>query len=196
MTINKKPYLTSREAAEILGVALSTIQIWTQKGQLDAWLTEGGHRRIKRTSVDRMLHKRLAATGEAEDEYPCILVVEDCPKQQSLYRQQFTARGFANKLVIASNGFEGLIQIGHHKPDVIITDLKMPFMDGFQMVRALKNNSECDNSLTIVVSSYDKDEIKQQGGLPSGVHLYAKPIPFDAIEKLICKSYSTIRQEA
>ena len=48
-------YCTTREAAEMLGVSLTTAQLWVESGLLDAWKTEGGHRRIHRTSVQRLL---------------------------------------------------------------------------------------------------------------------------------------------
>ena len=44
-------YCTTREAAELLGVSLTTAQLWVESGLLEAWKTEGGHRRIHRTSV-------------------------------------------------------------------------------------------------------------------------------------------------
>ena len=51
MLVVRKDYFTSREAAELLGVAVSTIQQWTNNGLLRAWTTAGGHRRITRNSV-------------------------------------------------------------------------------------------------------------------------------------------------
>lgn len=49
---------TTRQAAEALGVALRTAQLWTESGRLRAWKTEGGHRRILVASVKELLDAR------------------------------------------------------------------------------------------------------------------------------------------
>lgn len=49
---------TTRQAAEALGVALRTAQLWTESGRLRAWKTEGGHRRILVSSVKELLTAR------------------------------------------------------------------------------------------------------------------------------------------
>ena len=45
--------MTTREAGEVLGVAVRTVQLWVESGVLPAWRTAGGHRRIARSAVDR-----------------------------------------------------------------------------------------------------------------------------------------------
>ena len=49
---------TTRQAAEALGVALRTAQLWTESGRLRAWKTEGGHRRILVASVKELWNAR------------------------------------------------------------------------------------------------------------------------------------------
>lgn len=186
MPVSQKEFLTSREAASLLGVALSTVQLWTENGLLRAWKTGGGHRRIVRQSVQELLDQQRAAVEEipVRDQFT-VVVVEDNPALLKLYQRQFAVRELPVQLVCASNGFEGLIQIGRCLPDVIITDLLMPGMDGFQMIRALKETPELGNSLTLVVSALTKDEIKARGGLSEDVSVFQKPIPFDDLEKIL-----------
>lgn len=59
--LNDGDYLTTREAAELLGVALRTAQLWVEAGTLRAWKTAGGHRRITRESVNALLARQVAA---------------------------------------------------------------------------------------------------------------------------------------
>ncbi len=183
---DQKEFLTSREAAELLGVALSTVQLWTENGVLRAWKTGGGHRRIVRKSVEELLEKQHAAIEDVPtDDQFTIVVVEDDPAQLKLYRRQFSARKLPVQLVCANNGFDGLIQIGRYLPDVVITDLLMPGMDGFQMIRTLNKEPELNNSLILVVSALTGDEIKARGGLSEGVTVFQKPVPFDDLENLL-----------
>ena len=55
------PILTTREAARLLGVAVSTAQIWMESGALPAWKTPGGHRRAHLSAVQRLLAQQAEA---------------------------------------------------------------------------------------------------------------------------------------
>lgn len=56
--------LTTREAAGLLGVAVSTAQLWMENGDLPAWKTPGGHRRVHFSAVMRVLHDRARRANE------------------------------------------------------------------------------------------------------------------------------------
>lgn len=58
------PILTTRAVAELLGVAVSTVQQWIENGAIASWKTPGGHRRVRKSSVLRLMQQR-AATGAA-----------------------------------------------------------------------------------------------------------------------------------
>jgi len=55
--------LTTREAAQLLGVAVSTAQVWMENGDLPAWKTPGGHRRVHYSAVMRLLRERAGPTA-------------------------------------------------------------------------------------------------------------------------------------
>src|SRR5690349_8761706 len=52
------PVLTTREAARLLGIAVSTAQLWIESGALPAWKTPGGHRRVRLSDVSALLRER------------------------------------------------------------------------------------------------------------------------------------------
>ncbi|MFC0254141.1 GAF domain-containing protein [Massilia consociata] len=68
MSHTDDPILTSREAAHLLGVAVSTTQIWMESGALQAWKTPGGHRRVRLSDVLRLRRQR-EADGEGDPMY-------------------------------------------------------------------------------------------------------------------------------
>ena len=174
----QKNYLTTREAAEILNVAVSTIQLWTNDGLLDAWTTVGGHRRISKTSVENMLSNNKSGS---------IVIFEDNEKERASYEQHFERWGMSNKISICKNGYAGLIYVGQLAPEIIITELMMHNINGFEMITAIKQNGDLDNTLIIVVSTLTSDEIKIRGGLPSDVLLLKKPVFFEELETLVRK---------
>ncbi|RMF15606.1 MAG: response regulator [Gammaproteobacteria bacterium] len=187
--------ITTRQAAEMLGVALRTVQLWVEAGALQAWKTPGGHRRIALSSVEKMLAERAEATGEAlpgsrtqspeRDNQPTVLVVEDDQDLLALHKTHLEEWLPQGRILTAVNGFEGLLKIGEHKPDAIITDLSMPGMDGFKMLRSLEKNGLVKRSQVIVVTALSLKDIDNNGGLPAGVECFFKPVPFDALKKRV-----------
>ena len=180
-----KDYYSTREAAELLGVAVSTIQLWTNNGLLKAWLTGGGHRRISRHSVEDMLKNQKEVIKEESGEQVSMVIVEDSAQQMRLYKKQLVAENINVQLITATDGYEGLIKIGRYLPEIIITDLKMPNMDGFRMIEAVKMLDDLKQSLIVVVSGLSESEINENGGLPAGVHFYQKPVDFKQLATLI-----------
>ena len=193
MNEKQKEYLTTREAAKILDVAVSTIQLWVNNGLLNAWTTAGGHRRIAHSSVEEMLVQQQTVLEQSKAiKQLSVVVVEDDAQLLRLYEKQLLSWNVQTHVITAKDGYEGLINIGRILPDVIITDLMMPNMDGFQMVRALNELSLLKHSLIIVISGLTESEVELRGGLPAGVHLFTKPVNFDNIVTLLRQRASTI----
>ena len=63
------PILTTREAAQLLGIAVSTTQLWMESGALPAWKTPGGHRRVRLSTVRHLLSHQADAVGAGAPEY-------------------------------------------------------------------------------------------------------------------------------
>lgn len=189
--------MTTREAGETLGVAVRTVQLWVEAGVLPAWRTAGGHRRIARSAVEKLVAER--ESDLSPDKHQAmqpqvalkLLLVEDDPLLQRLFSGVVAAWNFPVELVTATNGFEGLVRIGEMRPDVVVTDLVMPGMDGFEMLRALKKPGSGFASLKLlVVSALSADDIAARGGLPDGVSCFQKPINFVKLEALVHKHFS------
>jgi len=176
-------FLSTRQAAQRLGVSLGTVQNMVESGALEAWKTAGGHRRIPVTSVDTLLARRRNLTPSAQDSAGQldVLITEDDPTVQLLYQLTIDAWELPIKLRIVDNGFDGLLQVGQRTPDIPIADLMMPGMAGFEMIRNLRPNPELSRMNIIVVSAIDRKEILARG-LPSDVTIFGKPIPFHEIK--------------
>lgn len=191
----ERTFCTTREAAEMLGVSLRTAQLWSESGLLEAWKTGGGHRRISRQSVERLLvgHDaefpvRANADGSApaatSRAAPCILVVEDDDSLRRLYEIRLRGWPTQPEVFTASDGYEALVLLGLRQPDLLIADLQMPGMDGFRMLRTIRGAPELAGMSIIVVSGLDADEIERNGGLPGDIPILPKPVPFDRLATL------------
>lgn len=190
-----KTFCTTREAAELLGVSVSTIQNWVEAGLLRSWKTEGGHRRIQRTSVESLLMEAgdfKPRLGRLEGRpvtrktprRPRILVVDDEPAQLRLYEVHLTAWNMAPTVETASNAFEGLVKLGKFRPDILITDLRMPRLNGMDLVEAVRAMPEFRDLQIVVVSGLPTEEIHASLQAYEDVLHLPKPVPYAELEKI------------
>jgi len=192
---NAADYCSTKEAAAVLGVSHRTVQLWVENGTLQAWRTAGGHRRITYESVNRLVDGRRIAIGggpgaaatapaPATPGKPRVLVVDDDPLILRLYELQMAGWGMDMELIKAQNGFEALIRIGERRPDLLVSDLNMPGMDGFRMIRTLREDVGTAGMNMIVVSGLDRGTIKAMG-LPADIPVFPKPVPFSELRTAV-----------
>lgn len=190
-------YCTTREAAERLGVSLRTAQLWVENGLLEAWKTEGGHRRISVASLERLLATPRAKAAPQTDSGPQafqVLAVDDDPTLLKMLEVFFRGLPFPVALRTAANGVEGLIALGQQKPDLLLSDLRMQGMDGFEMIRKLTRLPHLAGLEIIVITALDEAEIAAGGGLPGVHHVLHKPLSLPALERLVIEIHQ--RSEA
>jgi excisionase family DNA binding protein len=180
----EKTFCTTREAGQLLGVSVGTAQLWVENGLLSAWKTPGGHRRVTRESVEKLLRSK----SEAPPAAPAarrevirrlkVLVVEDDTNLLRLYETTLALWPMSPEVIVATNGINALLLIERENPDLLIVDLKIPGIDGFEMLKILQSTPRYAHMALAVVSGLDADEIARRGGVPPGVFVLPKPVPF------------------
>ncbi len=189
-------FVSTKEAAALIGVSVRTIQLWVEAGALQAWKTQGGHRRIVKSSINELLRKRNEQTTPLATDTQGItmrlVIVEDDPHLQAMYELAVCSLPFPVDIKTASDGYSGLVRIGQFHPHVIIADLNLPGLDGFRMIRALKEAPESRDAQLLVVSALTNDDILDRGGLPDGVQILSKPLSMSRLEKLLQQSYGAL----
>ena len=182
----------------MLGVSLRTAQLWSESGLLEAWKTSGGHRRITRQSIERLLSGSssglpfqaepaslaMKTTDESRDKAFSVLVVEDDPVLRRLYEINLRLWNMQPDVQTAGDGYEALVLLGLNRPDMLIADLQMPGLDGFRMLRTVQGAPELAGMKIVVVSGLDPEEIEQRGSVPAGIPILPKPIPFGQLEAI------------
>jgi two-component system cell cycle response regulator DivK len=81
-----------------------------------------------------------------------ILVVEDTEDNRQILRDLLGAAGY--DMIEAHDGAEGVAQATAHKPDLILMDIQMPVMDGYEATRQIKANPELKGIPILAVTSY------------------------------------------
>jgi excisionase family DNA binding protein len=176
------------EAAQRLNVPLHTVQSWIDDGQLETVKVEGGHRQVSITSLEHFRGTALAIQQQESLRSSSlkILIVEDNGILQRLYTSVIGQWRLPIEVFVASTGYEGLLLVGKEEPSLLITDLMMPGLDGFALVRTLMGSEFCRDMKIIVVTGLEEDEIVEKGGLPPEVQIFGKPVPFGDL-RAICE---------
>lgn len=173
--------LTTQQAARLLGLSTTTVQKMVANGELDAWVTSGGHRRIYRTAVEKMMPTRPDGHYSSAPRALRVLLAEDDPLQVAYFESLVKRCGHPVSLVVAGDGSQALIQIERQRPDVVVTDLMMRPFDGYQLVRALATEGEYHSIDVLVVTAKSPDEARSDGALPAWVTVYQKPVQVDRL---------------
>jgi len=176
-------YCGTSYAAKMLGISVGTVQSLVEKNELKAWKTHGGHRRISLQSVQdyqRRHNLTLPSLRQGQDQdHLRVVVVEDDEATRLMLQAHFDQWGLPLDAVMYASAIEALLDMPSLQPDVLVTDLRMPKVDGFGLLRTLTEHKLFANLAVVVVSGMSLDEIKAQGGLPDGVQFLQKPIDLD-----------------
>lgn len=171
---------TTIEVARRLGLAVRSVQLMVDRGELQAWKTPGGHRRISRASVDRWIAERQARTpapspAAAPVRPPRVLLIEDSRHYQNLVsllvKQQFPAV----ELHLADDGIAGLALAGQLQPEVLLVDILLPGIDGATLITSLRSHPAFAKSRLIVVTSLDEADRAPYAFALAGVPVVHKP---------------------
>jgi DNA-binding response OmpR family regulator len=104
-----------------------------------------------------------------------VLVVEDDAAMLRLYQTVISAWPVPLDAAFVNNGIDAMFKMRRMQPDLLILDLKIPGIDG---VKVLKETMWQAGVTTVVVTGLDEDRIHHLGGIPFGVEVLSKPVPF------------------
>lgn len=181
-----KDFYTTHEASKFCSVYPTTVINWIREGLLPAYTTPGGHRRIKKEDLLKLMKKNnmpipegLAAAGKNK-----VLIIDDDPK---ILRMVKTILSKEEDLDVqtASSGFQAGLTISKWLPDIILLDMLMPEMDGFEVCRRL-NSDESTKDIPIIAVTVLKDHKEIKKMLSVGITDYiSKPFKSEALVKKI-----------
>jgi excisionase family DNA binding protein len=172
------------EAARLLGMAVRSVQMMVDRGDLHAWKTPGGHRRISRASVDEWLSRRpgagVVASAPAAPGAPAdrarlreaqppraararaaplrVLLIEDSRHYQNLVSMLVQQHLPEAELHVADDGIAGLALAGRLEPELLIVDILLPGIDGATLITSLRSHPQFSRSRLVVVTSLDEDQ--------------------------------------
>ena len=110
-----------------------------------------------------------------------VLVVEDSPTQQRMIADLLRRNGIS--VIVADNGIEALEQVKEQRLDLVVLDIVLPKMNGYEVCRRIKSDSKTQN-LAVLMCSAKKEEFDRYWGMKQGADAYIVK-PFQPQELLV-----------
>ncbi len=130
---------------------------------------------------------------ENDGERPSVLVIEDNDVFQSFLHRFLITKDI--EVTLASNGLEGLEAIEKKHFDLIITDLKMPKMDGMEFLKNLRLSKK-DHSTVIVLTAYGEMDNYVQALNWDVFEFLHKPVDIDVLSDIVGKAIKKNRMQS
>lgn len=121
-----------------------------------------------------------------------VLVVDNNPISRQTVIELLKQHGL--KVLEANNGVEAIEKVREHFPDLVITEVVMPWMNGYELCQWLKNNSEVENKIPAVICSLRNGEFDRYWGMKKGADAYlAKPFQATELMEVLHKLLPRLR---
>jgi excisionase family DNA binding protein len=171
LLINTKPepqapqFLSTAEAARMLGLSTTLVQTLVDQGELKGWKTRGGHRRISLDSIMdyQNVSRHAVNRHNKSSSRPRVTVVIEAPGLMAGFMQDFQQWGIPIDVNFFESVTEALLDLSNKRPDMIVVDMSMPRALQEKTLQALENfNKRGHAPLSVVL-------ITQEKGLTSSI---------------------------
>jgi len=159
--MTRRAFSTS-QVANMLGVAKASVVNWINQGQLMAGQTPGGHKRVAAEDLLEFVRRqKLPVPLGLSPSKPKVLIVDDDAGIRQLIAAQIETAYLVYEILEAYNGFAAGERIGSARPDVVILDLRMPGLDGYEVCRWIKSTPETMDTGVIAITGYPSPQAEE-----------------------------------
>lgn len=186
MAQNNRPYTTG-EVAGFCSVTINAVKKWIAAGKLDAFRTPGGHYRINRDEFLSFLERyKLDIKARLFPEKRRVLIVDDERDIVEFIRGALESMDSSYEVETAADGYEALIKVGDFKPELVILDIRMPNIDGFEVCRRIKKDRSSEDIRILAVTAYGEENMEQI--LRCGAdYCLSKPLKLKELKKKVLR---------
>jgi excisionase family DNA binding protein len=176
--------LTTGEISAACQVTIPTVKRWIRGGHLSACRTAGGHYRVTEEELERF--RAVFKIPAMRDGPPRILIVDDDPK---LLRVLVDSLNWNKRYRVeaAQHGYEGLIKVGTFLPDLLVLDIRMPGLDGFQVCRKVKADPVTHDTKILAITAFPEHNVRARI-LEAGADAFLeKPFDFARLQSEVAR---------
>jgi len=178
------------DVARWCGVTVRTVLNWIEQGLLPAYRLPGrGDNRVRVPALLEFLTRHDIPIPEAlRPQSRRVLVVEDDPDAARLAADSLKRIGFEPR--IARDGFSAGVELAAFCPDLVALDLRMPGMDGLQVLRYIRSQKSLRHLKVLVITGAPRDEVDD--ALAAGADDYLqKPVEPKALREKVARLLET-----
>lgn len=175
-------YLSTGDVARYCEVNVTTVKRWIREGHLKGFQTPMGHFKVVKTDFIQFLKDNHMPVDESilgSTELK-VLVIDDDPGMIKTIVMTLESLNHNLRVDTATDGYDGLMKIGNAVPNLLILDLNMPKIDGYEVIKRVKNTEDYKSAEIMVVSSTLNEETEKKL-INIGVSKYLKK-PFKLSE--------------
>lgn len=206
LIMTEKDHYTIPEAAKRCAVGRTTMWRWVKSGKVKAVATPGGQHRIWKSDLQFLLSqlespatsdpKKMAHEKPSRALPARVLVVDDDASMRKMLIRILQKHGFQTD--VAVDGFEAGLKVMDFNSHVIVLDLVMPGMDGFEVCKRIKENPATSHIKVLAVSGYDTPENREKILKAGADGFLAKPVDneafLDEVRRLCLESESELQE--
>ena len=149
-------YLSTRQSAKILQVSLGTVQKMVELGELIAWKTRGGHRRILASSLDQQLQRRKRAMRQKTTQHCIAMGIFRRTENGQELIESIADWQLKVDMEMAVDSLEGLMKAVSIAPDLIFLDALIPPVEQVHLIHYLSKNKDTQRIPILVDEGFIK----------------------------------------
>ena len=181
--------LTTADVARYCHVTTDGVLKWIRAEKLKAFSTPGGHYRIYKNDFRGFLEKFSMPIDQGffTVERPRILVVDDEPVIVEIISRSLTDETEGYMIDTAVDGYEAGYKLGKFRPDLVIMDLMMPGMDGFELCRRIRTNPTTTSTRVLAITGYPGGSTLERIYDVGADLCMVKPLQLDTLRKEVSR---------
>lgn len=178
--------LSTKDAARICQVALSTIVYWFDKGLIKGYKTPGGHRRIFLKDLHEFMESHgIPITGRLPDEKYRVLVVDDQRDIIEFFHRVIGGYDGRVEMASAMNGFQAGRLLTTFRPDLVFLDIVMPTLDGFEVCKLIRDDNDLRSIDIIAVTGHGSPDNVAKIVEAGASMVLRKPVRLDEVHQIL-----------
>ena len=174
--------LSTFAVAQMLHVDPGSVANWIDQGLLKAHRTPGGHRRVAAEDLLAFLHEhKMPIPDQLQGGPTRVMIVDDEPAIAELVRHAIQSKFEEFDVQTANDGFRAGTMLATFKPSLVILDLMMPGMDGFEVCQMIKEEAGTKHAEVIAMTGYPSQENVDRILACGARKCFSKPLAIDEL---------------
>ncbi len=178
-------FYTTKQISELCGVHITTAIRWIDAGELRAFRTPGGRRRVAGEDLREFLRKLKLPLPDAlkEGKLSVLVIDEDASQLKVAQRSLKASEGF--EVTTTTSALEGLLTIGSEQPQVVVVDLQLSAVDAWDLLAVIKRTPVTSHIAVVAVSAKHTAEIESRAHALGAAACLAKQSAFGKLRQVI-----------